>query len=129
MLRRSELDSLRGAISLDPSSVPAKNETRLRDFHWKPAGKPSQEAHLEQLTLVAAPEPGKIVSLADGLKIGTVVRKGNVIAEYIPLSRLSTLLVAFLPVLLHSSHHLPQDQLRKDPGIFGVPFYESFGFA
>ena len=63
VLRRSELDSLRGAISLDPSSVPAKNETRLRDFHWKLAGTPSQEAHHEQLTLVAAPETGKIVRM------------------------------------------------------------------
>ena len=63
VLRRSELDSLRGAISLDPSSVPAKNETRLRDFHWKSAGTPSQEAHHEQLTLVAAPETGKIVRM------------------------------------------------------------------
>ena len=63
VLRRSELDSLRGAISLDPRTVPAKNETRLRDFHWKSAGTPSQEAHHEQLTLVAAPETGKIVRM------------------------------------------------------------------
>ena len=93
MLRRSELDSLRGAISLDPSSVPAKNETRLRDFHWKPAGKPSQEAHLEQLTLVAAPEPGKIVSLADGLKIGTNPRPVTIHIVGCILTRI----VAFVP--------------------------------
>ena len=93
VVRSSDSDSLRGAISFDADAVPGQSESRLRDFVWNPGNGIAANANVSR-TSKRWSSPGKVSAyqlnspgsavisrLAEGLAIGSSIKKGDFIAE------------------------------------------------